>query len=114
MYHRMEEILNNLVESFKDSPEYREYQRMRELLHQEPEKEQAVNEFRRRNFELHKYRNTDLYAEMDRLEQEFAPLREQPLVNEYLSAELALCRMVQRVNYRLMEEIEFDRGFELY
>ena len=54
----------------------------------------------------------DLYTEMDRLEQEFAPLRLEPLVNDYLTAELAVCRIVQRINYRLMQEIEFDLGFE--
>ncbi len=85
---------------------------MRELLSQEPEKEKAVNEFRRRNFELHKYRNTDLYNEMDRVEKEFAPLREEAFVNEFLAAELAVCRMVQRINYRLIEEIDFELGFE--
>ena len=49
---------------------------------------------------------------MDRLEGEFAPLRAQPYVNEYLAAELAVCRMIQRINYGLMMEIEFDLGFE--
>lgn len=108
---KMGECIANLIEIVKDSPEYKEYQRMRVLIHQEPEKERAVNEYRRRNFELHKCRNVDLYAEMDRLEGEFAPLREQPYVNEYLAAELAVCRMVQRINYSLMMEIEFDLGF---
>ncbi len=109
---RVEEKLDALVRVVKESSEYREYQRVRELLHREPEKERAVHEFRRRNFELHKRRDVDLYSEMDRLEKEFAPLRAEPYVNEYLSAELAVCRMVQRINYRLMEEIEFDLGFE--
>ncbi len=98
--NRVEEKLDALVRVVKESPEYREYQRVRELVHQDPEKEKAVHEFRRRNFE------------MDRLEKEFAPLRAEPYVNEYLSAELAVCRMVQNINYRLMEEIEFDLGFE--
>ncbi len=106
------ESIANLIEVVKNSPEYKEYQRMRELVHQEPEKEKAINEFRKRNFELHKCRNVDLYAEMNRLEGEFAPLRAQPYVNEYLAAELAVCRMVQRINYGLMREIEFDLGFE--
>lgn len=113
MQQSMEEILDNLVEAVRESQEYKEYQRMRELLSREPEKEKAVNEFRRRNFELHKYRNTDLYNEMDRVENEFAPLREQTFVNEFLSAELAVCRMAQRINYRLMDEIDFELGFEL-
>lgn len=109
---RIDECLAGLIEAVKDSPEYKEYQRIRELVHQEPEKERAINEFRRRNFELHKCRNVDLYAEMDRLEGEFASLRAQPYVNEYLAAELAVCRMIQRINYSLMMEIEFDLGFE--
>lgn len=110
--YQVEECLDNLVAAFKESPEYKEYLRMREVIHKEPEKEKAIHEFRRRNFELHKCRNVDLYTEMDRLQQEFAPLRSEPHVNEYLAAELAVCRMVQRINYRLMEEIEFDMGFE--
>lgn len=110
--NQIDEILEHLIIAIKDSKEYQEYLRLRDLIHQEPEKERAVNELRRRNFELHKCRNVDLYTEMDRLENEFASLRAEPHVNEYLAAELALCRMVQRINFRLMEEIEFDLGFE--
>lgn len=108
----IDEKTESLIHAVKESAEYKEYQRMRELVHLEPEKERAIHEFRRRNFELHRQRDVDLYSEMDRLEKEFAPLRAEPYVNEYLSAELAVCRMVQRINFRLMEEIEFDLGFE--
>ena len=110
--NQIEEKLEALVREVKESAVYQEYQRVRELVHQEPEKEKAVHEFRRRSFELHKRRDVDLYTEMDRLEKEFAPLRAEPYVNEYLAAELAVCRMVQHINYRLMEEIEFALGFE--
>ena len=109
---QIDEILENLITAIKESKEYQEYLRLRDLIHQEPDKERVVNELRRRNFELQKCRNVDLYTEMDRLENEFAPLRAEPYVNEYLAAELAICRMIQRINFRLMEEIEFDLGFE--
>ena len=112
MNQNIDGILESLVEAVKESEEYKEFLRIQELIHNEPEKERAVNEFRRRNFEIHKRRDVDLYTEMDRLEQEFAPLRLEPLVNDYLTAELALCRIVQRINDRLMQEIEFDLGFE--
>ena len=110
--NQIDEILENLIIAIKESKEYQDYLRLRDLIHQEPEKERAITELRRRNFELHKCRNVDLYTEMDRLENEFASLRAEPYVNEYLAAELSLCRMVQRINFRLMEEIEFDLGFE--
>ena len=112
--NRVEEKLDALVRVVKESPEYREYQRVRELVHQDPEKEKAVHEFRRRTFELHQRRDVDLYSEMDRLEKEFAPLRAEPYVNQYLDAELAICRIVQHINYSLMSEMDFDLGFELY
>lgn len=105
---QLQESLENLIQAVKNSPEYLEYQRMRELLHQEPEKEKAVNEFRKRNYELHTFNGLDLYVEMDHLDKEYAHLREQPNVNEFLAAELSVCRMVQRINYRLMEEIDFE------
>ena len=110
--NQIDEILENLIIAIKESKEDQDYLRLRDLIHQEPEKERAITELRRRNFELHKCRNVDLYTEMDRLENEFASLRAEPYVNEYLAAELSLCRMVQRINFRLMEEIEFDLGFE--
>ncbi len=111
---QVEMILGQLVDAVKDSQEYKEYQRVREQLHAVPERERAVTEFRRRNFELQKRRDVDLYTEVDRLEREFAPLRLEPFVNEYLAAELAVCRMIQSINYRLMSEIEFDLGFETF
>ena len=108
----IDEKIEALIYAVKESTEYKEYQKVRNLVHLEPEKEKAIHEFRRRSFELQRQRDVDLYSEMDRLEKEFAPLRAEPYVNEYLSAELAVCRMIQRINYRLMEEIEFDLRFE--
>ena len=100
----IDEKIEALIYAVKESTEYKEYQKVRNLVHLEPEKEKAIHEFRRRSFELQRQRDVDLYSEMDRLEKEFAPLRAEPYVN--------VCRMIQRINYRLMEEIEFDLGFE--
>lgn len=108
--NRLDESISNLIAALKDSPEYRKYQEMWEKIKQEPEKEQQVNEFRKRTYLLQNSRDpqVDLFTEIDRLQQESAPLRAQPDVTEYLAAELALCRMVQHINYRLMQEIDFD------
>ena len=75
--------------------------------------EQAIHEFRRRNFQMRKDgENLDLYEEIDRLGEEFAKLRSEPLVNEYLAAELAVCRLFQKINRSLLEQVEFDLGFD--
>ena len=114
MDEQLEEIVTGLVERVKESQEYREYRRMHEIIHQDPDKERAVNEYRRQIFELQKRRDVDLFTEADRLEREFAPLRAEPYVNQSLDAELAICRIVQHINYSLMSEMDFDLGFELY
>lgn len=108
--NRLDESISNLVAALKDSPEYQKYQEMWEKIKQDPQKEQQVNEFRKRTYLLQNSRDpqVDLFTEIDRLQEESAPLRAQPDVTEYLAAELALCRMVQHINYRLMQEIDFD------
>ena len=52
MDEQLEEIVTGLVERVKESQEYREYRRMHEIIHQDPDKERAVNEYRRQIFEL--------------------------------------------------------------
>lgn len=108
--NRLDESISNLIAALKDSPEYLKYQEMCEKIKQDPQKHQQVNEFRKRTYLLQNSREqqVDLFTEIDRLQEESAPLRAQPDVTEYLAAELALCRMVQHINYRLMQEIDLD------
>lgn len=107
--NRLDESIDSLIAVFRESPEYIRYQEIWARIKMNPEKEQAVNEFRKKSYLLqNSSQQVDLFTEIDRLQQESAPLRAQPDVSEYLAAELALCRMVQHINYRLMQEIEFD------
>lgn len=110
--NQVDECLSQLVTAVLDSDAYKSYQEIREKIKQDPEKERAIHYFRRRNYMLQKSKdNVDLFEEMDRLEQEFALFRREPLVEDYLSAELAVCRMIQKINYELMERVDFDLGF---
>ena len=54
----------------------------------------------------------DLYEETDRMENEYRELRKNPMVSEYLAAENALCKIVQQINWTLIEGLEFEVGFE--
>lgn len=101
--------IEQLVWAVIGSEEYKQYQEIKEKIKQNPEKEQAINEFRRRNFILQKRNdNVDLFKEIEGLEEEFADLLEEPLVKAYLDAELSFCRLIQKINWKLMERIEFD------
>ena len=104
--------LNDLIDAVLSSEEYRQYRALQEQISLEPEKEKAINNFRRRNYLLQRNKdNIDLFDEIDKLEQEFQEFRQEPLVEEYLSAELSVCRLVQRINRKLMEQVDFDTEF---
>lgn len=109
----MEEALKNLVDVIKASEEYRRYQSIRTRVHNLPELEQQIHDFRHRNYLLQNSQGeADLYDETDRMEQEYRTFRKNPIVKEYLSAENAFCRVVQQINWTLIEELDFEVGFE--
>jgi cell fate (sporulation/competence/biofilm development) regulator YmcA (YheA/YmcA/DUF963 family) len=104
--------LDALIDAVLSSEEYRQYRALQEQISLEPEKEKAINNFRRRNYLLQRNKdNIDLFDEIDKLEQEFREFRKEPLVEEYLSAELSVCRLVQKINRKLMEQVNFDTEF---
>lgn len=101
-----------LLEAIKESTEYKKYQEMKARLKQEPELEKAVNELRKKTFEVQKMKNIDLYDEMDKLEDEKSKLLNSLIVEEFLATELAFCRIIQRINWKLIEELDFEVGFD--
>jgi hypothetical protein len=42
------------------------------------------------------------------LQREFESIREIPLVEDFLAAELAFCRMMQGLNNKVADALEFD------
>ena len=101
---RMDEAMQELVDAIKFSEEYIRYQ---------PQLEQQIHAFRHKNYLLQNSDgNVDLYDATDKMEQEYREFRKNPLVAEYLAAENAFCRVVQKVNWTLIEELDFEVGFE--
>ena len=44
------------------------------------------------------------------LRQEYTYITQNAVVGEYLDAESAFCRVLQQVNWRLMQDLDFDLG----
>ena len=109
----MEDSLENATASYvkaiRDTAVYKKYCEQLERLKRNPEQYQKVNEFRRRNFEIQNTAHKDeLFDKMDAFEQEFEKFREDPVVDEFLRAELAFCRMMQEVNLYITEAVNFE------
>ena len=108
---RMKQEINQLVEAIKNSDEYIRLQQAKRKLAEFPDLMKQVNEFRVRNYQLNREGAPNLFEMMEHMEHEYAVMRENPYVQEFLASELAICRMFQQVNWTLLRELDFDPSF---
>ncbi len=107
-----ERIASELSRALAESDEYKAYRTALAQLKKYPELYATVNEFRKRNFAAQN-------ANMDRITHdvynsfaaEARKLREDPLINEFLDAELSLGRLIQRVRKIIVSGIDFECDF---
>lgn len=110
--NRIEEALRELVQAFRESQEYIKYQEIRAKVHTDLQLEEQIHAYRRMIYEIqNSAKELDLYEETDRLERDSADFRGNPLVREYLAAELAVCRVFKHINWSIVQNIDFDVGF---
>lgn len=109
MDEKLENELLKFVQVIKESDISRKYYEQRERLKSRPEQYAKVNEFRRRNFEIQNTSQKDeLFEKMDAFEREYEEFREDPMVDDFLRAELAFCRMMQEITLYIMEQVDFE------
>ena len=124
---QIEDAMDGLMTAIRNSEEFIRYQAIKEKVHGFPKLESQITEFRKKNYLLQNSQGTvDLYEETDRMENEYREFRKNPMVSEYLAAEKAssdqeakdinadnaLCKIVQQINWTLIEGLEFEVGFE--
>ena len=106
---QMEEATKKFAAYIQDTDTYKEYWYQREKIKKQPELYDKVNEFRQKNFDLQNESDSeDLFDRMEAFEQEYAKFRQNPMVEDFLRAELAFCRMMQDINVLLTAEIDFE------
>lgn len=103
----MEEAVQGFVEAIKATQEYKDYTCEKDKVKQFPELKEQIDEYRRRNFEMQSSSDTAFEA-IEQFENEYADLREIPLVEDFLAAELAFCRLMQGVNLKVTESLDFE------
>lgn len=103
----MERALDAYIREILDSPEYGAYARARDKVKQYPELKARIDEFRRRNFEMQRCEDAAL-ERLEAFEREYGDFVDDPLVSEFLDAELTFCRMMQQNSNQIMEAICFE------
>lgn len=110
-HNRLESALEQLVTAMKNSEEYIRFKRAEAKVAEFSGLQQRIDEFRADWYPLQSSGAADLFEQIDQVEERYADLRENPYVQEFLAAELALCRMFQQVSWTILQNLDFDTGF---
>lgn len=100
----MEEFLTAL----KESSSYKDYHYQKERVKRVPGLAERINDFRAKRFEFQNYQGDDLFEKIDEFERQYETFQEEPMVREYLAAELEICRLVQEINDAIIDLVDID------
>ena len=107
--NEIKDCIDALLAAVQNSEEYQDFIKYKEILEQDPELLSRVNAFRANNFKLQNEANRDeLFRGTAQLNRDSRELRRAPLVNAFLDAELALCKLMQKICRTLTEGINLD------
>ena len=101
--------IHALLASIQKCQIYKDFKKQEEILNKNPELAERVQHFRAENFRLqNEGEQEDILAKAEQLSRESEELRSFPEVNAYLDAELALCRMMQKICRTLTDGVEMN------
>ncbi len=101
--------LRVLIEAIKRSKVYREYDCRRLDLKSRPELMKRVDAYREENFKLQNSPDDGTLTDrIDAFAYANMELSGEPHVRSFLDAELGLCRMIQEITDRILNDIDFE------
>lgn len=104
-----EEETKQFIYNVKHSDIYVRYYNAKEAAKKDSDIWNQIALYRSQKFELQNYANGDeLFDRQDVFERNHSSLLENDLASEFLDAELALCRMLQKISMSLMESLDFE------
>ena len=107
MNSSVEQSLDNLIDTIKSDDIYLEYKKQLDLLRQDPELKRQVDDFRKRNYDMQMGGDLD-FAKLESFREEYREFRTNPLVDSFLAAELDFCRMMQNINFKIIDAVDFE------
>ena len=98
-----------LINTIKSTSIYTEFQSALEDLQKYPELKAIADEFREANYQAYNSLKDQIsFADFDNLEEKRIELAKYPQIDRYLKAEVALCRVLQEVQSRIVAAMCFD------
>ena len=101
------QAVEQLVQAIRGTDAWLEYQKQLQRVKEQPELKRQIDEYRTRNFELQTSKDTS-FDKLDQFTRENEAFRENPLVSDFLAAELAFCRMMQEIGLYVTDQMNFE------
>ena len=99
--------IENYVVALKNTKEYKNYMAALAAVKEVPGLKEQVDDYRKQNFFLQNSETTNFEA-VENFEKKYEDFRENPIVEVFLDAELAFCRMMQYNNSLILEALHFE------
>ncbi|MBR4981271.1 MAG: YlbF family regulator [Lachnospiraceae bacterium] len=104
----MRKALNQFLNELQESSAFKDYKYQKERIKKVPGMKERINDFRAKRFEFQNYEGEDLFEKIDEFQKEYQAFKEEPIVREYLAAELEICRLVQEINHAIDDLVDID------
>ena len=101
------QAVEQMVQAIRNTDAYLEYQKQLARVKEQSELKRQIDEFRTRNFELQTSKDTN-FDKLDQFTRENEAFRENPLVSDFLAAELAFCLMMQEIGLYVTDQMHFE------
>lgn len=108
----IDKSVQEFIERLRQTEEWRLYEKKREAVGRCPGLREEINAYRKKNYMLQQS-GEELFDRVDEFAREYEQFRSNPVVEEYLQAELAMCRLLQRVYTQIAEAIDLDIYLDL-
>lgn len=102
-----EKIIQDFVENLRMTQEYKRYEYSRERVRMYPELCGQLKEYCQKKYMLQKSEE-DLFDKMDAFDKEYEEFRSNPVIETYLEAEAAVCKMIREIYVQIAGAIELD------
>lgn len=103
----LDSAVNSLITAILGCEEYLAYRTELDKVLQNSELKLKIDDYRRRNYELQTSADID-FDKLDRFEKEYENFRSDPLVSDFLAAELAFCKRMQEIETRITAKLDFQ------
>ena len=105
----LKQATDQLVDSVKETQAYQNYQIQKENIFRQPGLAEQINEYRKSRFQLQEMEDAeDLLELMEEFEKKYSDFSEDPMINDFLDAEVSFCRMVQEIYENLTNALNFE------